>query len=114
MDGLEYLKCLYCESYSIEVLSSVFVELLEEDPYITIWADGNDIKITSRKEYYAHYYIDPSIVRLFDINDFETGVLLYRAAAFKYKYESEEILSNLISVLESYIVNNRKQLTLGN
>ncbi len=100
MNSLDYLKELYYKNFSINLSSSVFRELTLDYPSIVLWLKDNDLNITSKKDYNAYKYYDSSIIKLYEVSDYEKIILIYRIAAFKYKYDSEEILSNLINIFD--------------
>ena len=107
MNGIDYLKSLFYENFSIELSSSVFREMVTWQPRVVIWADGFDVKITSIIDYHVYKNLNPDIIKLFEIYDMDKCIEIYRIAAFGYKYDSEEILSNLIKELER---NYKKEL----
>ena len=95
------LKELFYKNFSIDLSSSVFKEMTLSNPSVTVWISGDDISITSTKDYNYNKYFNDSIIKIYETKDFDDIVSLYRIAAFGYIYEKEEILANLISFLES-------------
>ena len=107
MDNIELLKNLFYEVFSVDLSSGVFKELLNSYPHVTIWLEGNIIKITSTKDYNASIMYGINGTKIYESSDYYEIIDLYKITAFGYIYDKEEILTNLIHYLES-----RKTLAL--
>lgn len=107
MANIELLKDLYYEEFNIDLSSGVFKELLTPYPNVTVWLKDNEVRITSTRDFNTYNYYGENGIKIYETNDYGEIIVLYKITGFKYIYDKEEILDNLILFLE-----NRKSLRL--
>ena len=97
MNKIDYLKEAIINNYPVELSSSVFKELLQNRPSITIWISSNVLYITSTNDYNCALYYDHNIVKVCDIEDYDTIIDIYNGT-FGFN-PNEEKINNLIEIL---------------
>lgn len=96
---MEEIANIVYENGKLELSSDVFVSMYKGRPEAVIWKEGHDVHITDHVSYSIAKYCNDNIKKLYETTDPEIVFNIYEATAYSYRFELEERVARLLSVI---------------